>query len=106
MIINYWEMTLPLPKKKVKNVFESFQEPKNNRIATDKTFWSFDLTIQAILSSRLKCRYLQQEQIKALQLKNSYQTTLTLAPLALDKLNNISLLSGRSPIQSPPKMAI
>ena len=60
-------------------------------------------TIQAILPPKLQCRYLQREQIKTFQLKNSYQITLTLGSLALEKLqwwiNSLSLSTGRSLIQ-------
>ena len=42
MMVNSREMTSSLPKQKMETVFESFEEPKNNRIANDKTFWSFD----------------------------------------------------------------
>ena len=53
------------------DVFESFQGPKKNIVAADKSFRSCDLTIQAILLVSLQCRYLQKEKIKAFQLKNS-----------------------------------
>ena len=60
-----------------------YQNPKSNSIAADKTFTSFDFNNSGNTSI---CRISTAGAIKAFQLKNFYQTTLTLAALVLEQL--------------------
>ena len=94
MIINSREMTLSLRKQKMETenveykgyVFESFQETKNNT-AVDKTIRLFDFNDSGDTFCQTTVLVYTVGTNKALQLNNSYQTTLKLGPVALEELH-------------------
>ena len=100
-------MNLSLPKEKMENIREKCLCPQRNPrtmvLELKKLLGHLTSTMQAILPARQR-RYLQQEQIKIIRLRNSCQNTLPLGPKALEELDlrkNIGLSSGRSLIHAP-----
>ena len=90
-------------------MFESFRTPSRKpALQLTKRLDHLTSKIQTVLFYHAGAVYLQQEQIKTFQLKNSYQATLTLGSLALEELqswiNSISSSTGRSLIQKPPQI--
>ena len=99
---------------------KSPEESRNNS-STDKIVgsWSYNKfsiitrclasTVEATVPARLQRRFLQQEQIKALRFRNSYQSRVTLSPEVLDELgwwiNKITVPSSRSLIQPASRWA-
>ena len=103
-------MTFALSEKKLKNISTmsgDFQATKNFSPKSHKVNWP---VVQAILQARIQFRYLQQEQILALQKKGSYSGHVTLGNLAREELlwwmENLKLCNGRKTQQREPHMII
>lgn len=54
--------------------FISTQKPKRSSSVTDKAARTFDFNNSSNSCGQIKMFHLQQEQVKALRMKNSYQT--------------------------------
>ena len=83
-------MTFPLSEKKLKHVCqqcqEIFKQTKTSVLNLTKFIDLLSTTVQAILPARIQFRYLQQNQILALQKKGSYSGHVTLRNLAREAL--------------------
>ena len=90
LVIDTEKMTFALSEKKLKHVSqqcqEIFKQPKTSVLNLTKLIGLLPSTVQAILPARIQFRYLQQEQILALQKKGSYSGHVTLGNLAREEL--------------------
>lgn len=109
-MVNSREMTLSLPKQKMETVFESFEEPKNNRIANDKTFWSFDFnnSDDTFLQPAVLVSAAETNEGIAVEkcLPRNTDIRSTCSRRTAEMINNICLSAGQSLIQQLPQMAI
>ena len=109
-MVNSREMTLSLPKQKMETVFESFEELKNNRIANDKTFWSFDFnnSDDTFLQPAVLVSAAETNEGIAVEkcLPRNTDIRSTCSRRTAEMINNICLSAGQSLIQQLPQMAI
>ena len=101
LVIDTEKMTLTLSEKKLKYVSqrcqEIFAQPKTSVLNLAKFIGLLPSTVKATLPARIQFRYLQQEQILALQKKGHWHVTLE--NLAREELlwwmKNLKLCNGR-----------
>ena len=90
LVIDTEKMNFALSEKKLKHVSqqcqEIFKQPKTSALTLTKLNGLLSSTVQAILPARVQFRYLQQEQILALQKRGSYSGHVTLGNLAREEL--------------------
>ena len=90
LVIDTEKMGFALSEKKLKYVSqqcqEIFKQPKTSVLNLTELTGLLSSTVQAILPARIQFRYLQQEQILALQKKGSCSGHVTLGNLAREEL--------------------
>ena len=102
--INTCSMVLSLSEEKMKKVISLCQDllshPQTTVLELKKLIGLLSSTVQAVLPARLQLRYLQQQQIQALNQSHSYQTELILNNQSIQELlwwvENLRLTNGRS----------
>ena len=82
MVINSKEMTIFLPEEKLQKVklqcLDLYQSPQVSILQLTKVLGHLMSIIKAVLPARLNSRFLQQQQVQALEEKKPYLANITL----------------------------
>ena len=113
-LVNSVTLTLSLPRDKIRKVRKECQEvmesPQNTIRQLTKLLGLLSSTIQAVFPAPLYFRHLQEVKNAAFALDRSYDSLISLSPLALEELtwwrDNLEAWNGKGLVSGSPDMVI